>query len=652
MLNGSIDGVTRHRIAGWAQESTTPETPVRLAISVDDRIVFRVAADRHRQDLELAGLGSGRHSFEVTVADGVLPLQECVVRIYREEDGVDLPGSPVQLGAAATFDQVARQGLSALLATPGTNVELQDRITYLAGETEQLLQRLSDHHSHRPASAAYRQHQGRWKPDASRPADPASYPPRALVIGSTIPARLRDSGANAIPSHMASLQRLGYEVAFIPADLCNDGAEGLRERGISTYGTPWIASVEEVLRRESGTFDLVYLHRYDVAARYAALVKQYMPKARLIFSVADLHHVRLLRQAQVENRPELTAHAKHVRSQELIAASSANAVVTHSTFEGELLQRYLPGIGVHTVPWAVPLRPTTRPVAQRHGLAFIGNYAEQASIDAAVSLVQDIMPLIRRHDPAITCVLVGSNMPERLHGLAQPGVEILDAAPSLDEIFGRVRITVAPLAYGAGVRGEVLNSLAAGVPCVCTAIAAEGLNFPAELRPLVTTDIPSFVEAVIKLHNVEGLNQQLGLAWLRYVASHLQEPRIDALLRQVASMPTGQALVQDEPSVTPAEAPPPAGKAVAAPAEATVPGALARPAPENAAPADAPSPDAAPPAPEKAARPARGAAAARLVAGEQAPPSTPKPEKSAKPARDAVPAEKRERRRATAKAEG
>ncbi len=562
MLNGSADEVTRQLITGWAQETATPEAPVKLVISVDDTAIFRVVANRHRPDLELAGFGSGRHGFQIGVAPGVLPSRECVVRIYREEDGVDIPGSPVRLDAVPAFDQLAKQGMSTLLESPGTSAELQDRLAYLASETERLLQRLSDHRSHRLERAAYRQQQLRWKEDPPRAATP--FAPRALVIDSTIPALQRDAGSNAILSHIASLQRLGYEVAFIPADLRSGGTELLHARGISVYGTPWIASVEEVLRRESGAFDLVYLHRHDVAARYVALVKQYMPQARLVFSVAELHHVRLMRQAKVENRPELAAHAKHVRSQELIAASSVNAVITHSTAEAELLQRYLPGAGVHVVPWAVPLRPTTKPPRQRHGLAFIGNYAHQSNVDAAVWLVQDIMPLIRQHDPAITCVLVGSNMPESVQALAQPGVEVLGAVPSLDEVFGRVRLTVAPLAYGAGAKGKVLDSLAAGVPCVCTGVAAEGLNLPAELQPLVAGDIPSFVEAVVKLHADEGLNQQLGLAALRYVASYLQEPRIDSLIRQAAGMPAGQTLTPNEPGAAanppPPTAAPPAGK--------------------------------------------------------------------------------------------
>jgi hypothetical protein len=546
MLNGCVDDVTRHVVRGWAQDLFAPEAPVKLAVAIDGTIAFRVIANRYRPDLEAAGLGDGRHSFEIKITGAAIPLHACILRIYREEDEADVPGSPVRLAAADEFDNLAKQAFAALLASPGTVADLQDRIAYLAGQTECLLQRVSDRQSRRVQHTAHRQHQGRWMPDARGSSDPSPRSPRALVIDDTMPAVQRDAGSNAILSHMASLQRLGYEVVFVAADMRGDAADLLHARGISTCCTPWLSSVEELLRRQSGEFDLVYMHRYSVAARYVALVRQYMQKARLVFSVADLHHIRLTRQADVENRPELAAHAKYVRSQELIAASSVHAVVTHSTFEAEILRRYLPGIGVHVVPWAVPIRPVTRPFQDRHGLALIGNYAHSPNFDAAVWLVQDIMPLVWRHDPTITCLLVGSNMPEALKALVQPGVEIVGAVANLDEVFGRIRLTVAPLAYGAGAKGKVWDSLAAGVPCVCTAVAAEGLNLPGSLHSLVAPDVPAFVDAILRLHGDEDLNRKGGQAALSYAASYLREQNVDSLMRNVTGQPAVQVPTRDE----------------------------------------------------------------------------------------------------------
>ena len=101
------------------------------------------------------------------------------------------------------------------------------------------------------------------------------------------------------------------------------------------------------------------------------------------------------------------------------------------------------------------------------------------------------MPLIWQTDPTIRCTLVGSQMPEAVKHLAQPGVEIVGHVAHSTEVFDRVRLTVAPLRYGAGLKGRVLASLAAGIPCVMTPIAAEGLALPPVLQDYVGLDAAS-----------------------------------------------------------------------------------------------------------------------------------------------------------------
>ena len=61
--------------------------------------------------------------------------------------------------------------------------------------------------------------------------------------------------------------------------------------GVSVYRAPYYGSIEEVLRRQAGEFDVAYLHRVANAAKYGELIRQHNPRARQIFSVADLHHL-------------------------------------------------------------------------------------------------------------------------------------------------------------------------------------------------------------------------------------------------------------------------------------------------------------------------------------------------------------------------
>ena len=172
---------------------------------------------------------------------------------------------------------------------------------------------------------------------------------RALVIDDRLPKADRDAGSNAILSHILSLQRLGYQVTIAPAiDFSPSAADqaAIEALGMNCCCSPYYGSVEEILRRQAHEFDLVYLHRVSNASKYGELVTSYFPKARRIYSIADLYHVRVLRQAEVEDRPELVSLGKRLRLAEFTSTAFSNAVITHSRSETELLKKAVPGASV------------------------------------------------------------------------------------------------------------------------------------------------------------------------------------------------------------------------------------------------------------------------------------------------------------------
>ena len=531
-IRGRIDVATRQLLRGWAQDLLEPSRPISVLVTLGDDLLARVLADRHRPDLEAAGIGNGRYSFELALDPRLLPLDGCVLHLRREGDGADLPGSPLRIPPPTVFDNATQDGVAALLDTDCDDAELQTRITFLAAQTERLLQERAARQSLQGERLADRQYRWRWSVPAAA-TSPTHVPLRALVIDELVPVPGRDAGSNAILSHIQSLQRLGYQVTFAAANMGQDAGDHFGGIGVELCQSPWYASVEEVLRRQAGTFDIVYLHRGHIAVSYLALVRRAMARARVIYSVADLHHLRLERQAAAEHRPELLALAQRMRSYEMFAAWSSDAVVTHSSHEAALLRRGLAPGRVHVLPWAVPLHPTEMPFAKRRGLAFIGGYAHSPNVDAAKWLIQEIMPIVWRQDPEIECLLVGSAMPDSLRRLAGPKVIPMGHVPVLADIFDRVRLTVAPLAYGAGAKGKILDSFAAGIPCVATAIAAEGLDLPPPLAACVGENPADIAALILRLHSDKADNDACRDAALSYVAETLSEERVDALMRAV-----------------------------------------------------------------------------------------------------------------------
>lgn len=535
-LRGNLEEVTHERLRGWVWDTDRPREAVVLRVLADGVPIGRTVANIHRGDLEAAGIGDGRHAFDVMDASYRPPIGQCIISVQDEATGRDVPNSPTRLEQALDLTGPARQAIVALLDSPGSDTDMQERAEFAGRQSERLLQRLSERRSRRVGRAAQRARKWRWRPEDGP--EPERIPPRALVIDSTLPEVGRDAGSNALMSHMAGLRRLGYDVLFVPADMGGGpGVAALAALGIACAHEPWSASVEEVMRRESAEFDLVYFHKLDSASRYVALARHYMPRARRVYCVADLHHLRLARQAEVEERPELTAHANFVRALEFTAAASCHAVITHSAAEGTILRKALPHAAVEVVPWQVPVRPTPATFADRSGVAFVGSFSHAPNLDGALWLMDEIMPIVWETAPDITCTIVGSDMTTAVSEPRDHRIRALGRVDDLHGVLDRVRMTVAPLAYGAGLKGKVVESLAAGVPCVCSPVGAEGFDLPPPLRALVAGDAAGIAAAIVRVHTEAGVFDACRQSGLAYVAHGFNEATVDAGLRRAAGLP-------------------------------------------------------------------------------------------------------------------
>jgi glycosyltransferase involved in cell wall biosynthesis len=149
--------------------------------------------------------------------------------------------------------------------------------------------------------------------------------------------------------------------------------------------------------------------------------------------------------------------------------------------------------------------------------------------------LRDIMPLVWAKQPMLTAKIAGHGWRKDRFAQLDPRVEIVGQVARLDKLFSSVRLTVAPLRFGAGVKGKVLESFAAALPCVMTEIAAEGLPLLGTLGDLVGRDAASIAELVLKYHQDETANVACGLEAQRLVIQNYSQAQIDDELRAALS---------------------------------------------------------------------------------------------------------------------
>ncbi len=302
---------------------------------------------------------------------------------------------------------------------------------------------------------------------------------RALVIDWATPMPDQDSGSVDIVNLVRMLARLGIKVTFAghrDLEYWGTYTDALQKLGAEVLYAPYIGSLTAYLAEAGKHLDYVLVHRVGVFESLAADLRKFCPNARIVFHTVDLHHVREARQAETEQSDRLKAQALLTKKSELRLARMADAMVVVSEREAELMQqavidtpvfhmpliRDIPGVGESTFE-------------QRKGIAFLGNYLHPPNLDAVRHFVAEIWPAVHAAVPGAELILGGARMPVEVEQFgALPGIRTIGYVEDLDALFDSVRLTVAPLRYGAGVKGKVISSLCHGVPVVASPVAAEG----------------------------------------------------------------------------------------------------------------------------------------------------------------------------------
>jgi len=246
-----------------------------------------------------------------------------------------------------------------------------------------------------------------------------------------------------------------------------------------------------------------------------------------VFNVGDLHFLREAREADVLGDERLRTASLVRRERELAAMRLVDCVLVYSDVEAALLQPLVPEARVEQVGWTVMPDPTAIPFAERAGYGFVGGFRHPPNPDAVMHFTGAIMPLVSA-PPGQRFVIIGSNLPDRIARLHGEGIDVRGHVPVLSDAVHRLRATIAPLRFGAGIKGKVLDSLALGVPCVMSGIAAEGLPIEGDLTWLIARDDATFAARLERLLTDEAWNAHLAQAGLAMIRTWFGAARLDA----------------------------------------------------------------------------------------------------------------------------
>ncbi|GGA25395.1 glycosyltransferase [Dyella nitratireducens] len=343
-----------------------------------------------------------------------------------------------------------------------------------------------------------------------------------LIVDALMPDPTRDAGSLQVFNIMRLLRQMGWRVTFMadnrtatPRDVHILGAIG-----VEVLCKPWSPSLVSWLKRENDNLKAVMLCRHYVAAPNMSLIKELAPKARIIFDTEDLHFLRERRAAEHTGNASLSRQAMASQQQEFALMRASHATFVVSAAELDLLKQELPDANVMLLPNMHPVHGRKLEFEQRAGLVFVGGFGHPPNVDAVQWLTNDIYPIIRARRPDIDLHLIGDIPKSARTSLQGDGVvihgRVEDLAPWLDQS----RISLAPLRYGAGVKGKVNTAMSHGLPVVATSMAAEGMWLRNGDNALLADDAEGFAEAVLHLYENRELWYRLSEGGLRNIREH------------------------------------------------------------------------------------------------------------------------------------
>ncbi len=297
---------------------------------------------------------------------------------------------------------------------------------------------------------------------------------KALVIDVAIPDHGVSGGCYAAVQEIRLLHALGFGITFAtPGGWSTSDGEAMPE--MQCVETLCRESVVEVLKERGPEFDLIYVTRYFVAKPLITMARTFAPQAKLVLNIADLHFLRELRQASVEQCEAAMRRAETVREQELAVLEQVDLVLSYTDIEKAVIESHLGDrVRVARCPWVEDVCSEAVAYSPRRDVAFLGAYSHAPNVDAVVWFVEQVMPLLREELPGVRFRVYGAHVPPELERLACNDVLIEGFVEDVSQAYDSCRVFVAPLRYGSGLKAKVAAALARGTPCVLSPIAAEG----------------------------------------------------------------------------------------------------------------------------------------------------------------------------------
>jgi len=332
-----------------------------------------------------------------------------------------------------------------------------------------------------------------------------------LIIGHTFPEPTTTAAGTRMMQLISLFQEQGFSITFASTASVSGKSVELLKLDIIT----------ETIKLNDSSFDefiskvnpsIILFDRFITEEQFGWRVAEQCPNALRILDTEDLHFLRKARQEAIKKGilvVEADLYTENTK-REIASIYRCDLSLIISEYEMKLLQEtfkvpksilyYLPFLVAHLSEEKNRALPNFE---ERNHFITIGNLLHKPNVDSVLFLKKEIWPEIRKQLPTTEIHIYGAYAPQQISELhnKNEGFLIKGWAEKVSDVMKNAKVCLAPIRFGAGLKGKLLDAMIYGTPSVTTSIGAEGMNGELPFSGIVCDDVKEIISASVMIYS-------------------------------------------------------------------------------------------------------------------------------------------------------
>jgi glycosyltransferase involved in cell wall biosynthesis len=337
-----------------------------------------------------------------------------------------------------------------------------------------------------------------------------------LILGFVFPEPNSSAAGGRMVQLISIFNAQGFEVTFASPAMDSDFMADLESLGVSKKTIALNCSSFDVFVKELNP-TIVLFDRFMIEEQFGWRVAENCPNALRMLDTEDLHCLRLARQKAFKEKRTFSTNdllTEEVSKREIASILRCDISLMISEYEIELLQTIFKIDS--SLLYYLPLLLDSNALAdfdklpsfeERKNFVFIGNFLHEPNWNAVQYLKEIIWPLIKKQLPEAVLNVYGAYPSQKVLQLhnAKEGFLIKGRAENAPEVVKNARIVLAPLRFGAGIKGKLLEAMQCGTPSTTTTIGAESMYGDLPWNGFITDEPQMFADKAVELYQDKTL---------------------------------------------------------------------------------------------------------------------------------------------------